>query len=589
MTESLITQHIDLWTSSIEAKSTAGRGSKNKFDLYGIKKLRELILELAVRGKLVPQDPSDEPASILLEKIAAEKAQLIENKQIKKSADFPMILNDELPCELPNGWEWASIGFLSVQITDGVHHTPTYVPAGIPFISVKDIDGEKISFSDCKYISVEQHTEINKRCNPELGDILICRIGTLGRATIVNTTQPFSLFVSVGLLKFIQNYISPKYIHKVLHSPLLKSQYDKIKVGGSHTNKLNLGDIPKLMVAVAPLAEQHRIIAKIDELMALCDQLEQQTRTSIDAHATLVDTLLETLTNSADAAELEQNWARISEHFDMLFTTEQSIDALKQTILQLAVMGKLVRQDPTDEPASVLLEKIAAEKAQLIKDKKIKKEKPLPPISDEEKPFELPQGWEWCRISHATFSTDYGLSEKTSKNVDGVPVLKMGDVQSGCILLGGQETVPNNTDGLPGLYLKKDDLLYNRTNSAELVGKTGIFNGDDDKFTFASYLIRIRTLKNGFFPTFFNMNMCSPLFRVYQINPLIKQQCGQANVNGTLMKNMLIAIAPENEQLRIIKKYNQLMDLCNKLTSIVQKSKKIQLLLTESIVDEELN
>lgn len=132
--------------------------------------------------------------------------------------------------------------------------------------------------------------------------------------------------------------------------------------------------------------------------MSLCDQLEQQSLTSLDAHQQLVETLLGTLTDSQNAEELAENWTRISEHFDTLFTTEASVDALKQTILQLAVMGKLVPQDPNDEPASELLKRIAQEKAQLVKDGKIKKQKPLPPISDEEKPFELPDGWEWCRI-----------------------------------------------------------------------------------------------------------------------------------------------------------------------------------------------
>ena len=131
--------------------------------------------------------------------------------------------------------------------------------------------------------------------------------------------------------------------------------------------------------------------------MALCDQLEQQTESSLLAHQTLVETLLNTLLN-ADQNSFDQAWERIAQHFDILFTTEHSIDQLKQTILQLAVMGKLVPQDPNDEPASVLLEKIATEKEQLIKDKVIKKQKPLPPIGDDEKPFELPVGWKWVRL-----------------------------------------------------------------------------------------------------------------------------------------------------------------------------------------------
>lgn len=172
--------------------------------------------------------------------------------------------------------------------------------------------------------------------------------------------------------------------------------------------KLSLNSIKHTCIPIPPLEEQEYIADKVDELMALCDQLEQQTEASIEAHQVLVTTLLDTLTNSADADELMQNWARISEHFDTLFTTEESIDQLKQTILQLAVMGKLVPQDPSDEPAAELLKRIAEEKAQLVKEKKIKKQKALPPIAEDEKPFELPSGWEWCRLDDICFGITSG-------------------------------------------------------------------------------------------------------------------------------------------------------------------------------------
>ncbi len=246
--EKLITDHIDIWSSALQTRSTAGRGSNGKIDLYGIKKLRELILELAVRGKLVPQDPSDEPASELLKRIAAEKAELVKLGKIKKQKPLPEISEDEKPFELPVGWEWVRLGDLTSKITDGVHHTPKYLNEGVAFISVKDIDGNKISFNNCKFISREQHEEINQRCNPEKGDLLICRIGTLGRVTIVDTDRPFSLFVSVGLIKTLLNAFSVDYLHKAFYSPCLLSQMEEIKVGGSHTNKLNLGDIPNLLI-----------------------------------------------------------------------------------------------------------------------------------------------------------------------------------------------------------------------------------------------------------------------------------------------------------------------------------------------------
>ena len=185
------------------------------------------------------------------------------------------------------------MGNLAIQITDGTHHTPNYVKKGVPFISVKDIDGEDVSFKECKYITEEQHREINTRCNPQVGDILICRIGTLGRVTLVNKEQPFSLFVSVGLIKFIQHLYIPRFAHITLHSPLLLNQYEKIKVGGSHTNKLNLRDLPELVLPIPPIAEQYRIVAKVDELMSICAKLKLNINKAQTSQLNLADSIVE--------------------------------------------------------------------------------------------------------------------------------------------------------------------------------------------------------------------------------------------------------------------------------------------------------
>jgi type I restriction enzyme, S subunit len=583
--ETLITDHLDQWTTALKRKSTAGRGSSSKVELYGIKKLRELILELAVRGLLVPQEPNDEPASELLKKIATEKAKLVKEGRIKKEKSIEKMPPEKALYALPTGWAFEQLGKLSIQITDGTHYTPTYVASGVPFISVKDIDGQTVSFDDCKYISQEEHVAINERCNPEEGDLLICRIGTLGRATIVDTPKPFSLFVSVGLLKFVQHLYTPRFTHIVLKSPLLVRQYEEIKAGGSHTNKLNLSDLPKLILPVAPLREQHRIVAKVDELMTLCDQLEQQTDASLGAHQTLVETLLSALTTAADHAQFASAWLRIAGHFDTLFTTEESIAQLKQTILQLAVMGKLVQQDPNDEPATELLKKIAAEKAKLVKEGKIKKEKPLSPIEESDQPFKLPRGWQWARIEKATLFSEYGISAKTYESEDGIPVLKMGDIQDGKVLLGGQKKADRDFEGINELMLEDGDLLYNRTNSAELVGKTGIFRGPGNLYSFASYLIRIRCFDSAVQPAFLNANMNSMLFRKTQIEPHLKQQCGQANVNGTIMKNMIIPVAPIEEQTRIIAKLDELMALCDQLKSRLSDAQITQLHLADALVE----
>jgi type I restriction enzyme S subunit len=270
----------------------------NHFDLLldrpeAVDALEQTIRDLAVRGLLVPQDPKDEPASALVDAIRKEKSIWILERKGKREA--PESRNDRLsiPFAAPPGWSWVGPDQIALQITDGTHHTPKYLPSGVAFISVKDIDGSTVSFADCKYISEEEHRAINLRCNPERGDMLLCRIGTLGRPTLVDTDRPFSLFVSVGLLKLPKSQDIRGYLHLVLSSPLLADQYQSIKAGGSHTNKLNLGDIPRLQIPLPPLAEQARIVARVAELRRLCADLRQRLAASQTTQSHLADALVD--------------------------------------------------------------------------------------------------------------------------------------------------------------------------------------------------------------------------------------------------------------------------------------------------------
>ncbi|MFQ2324273.1 restriction endonuclease subunit S [Aeromonas dhakensis] len=572
--ENLITDHLDLWTAAVRPKSSAGRGSNSKLELTGIKKLRELILELAVRGKLVPQDPSDEPASVLLERITAEKAQLVKEGKIKKPKALPEISEEEQYFELPEGWAELRLGAAINVLNGRAYKKHEMLESGTPLLRVGNLfTSDKWYYSD---LELEPEKYIDN------GDL------------IYSWSASFGPFIWNGGRVIYHYHIwkmdifDPNSLDKHFMCLYLDAISASIKASGNGIAMVHMTKekMEQLVIPIPPISEQHRIVAKVDELMALCDQLEQHSESQLAAHQTLVETLLATLTDSCDADELAQNWAQLSSHFDTLFTTERSIDALKQTILQLAVMGKLVPQDPSDEPASALLERIAAEKAQLVKEKKIKKEKPLPAISEDEKPFELPLGWVWSRISESSLFCEYGSSEKTvSELSDGVPVLKMGDIQDGKVILGSHQVVSPKIDDLPNLYLKKGDILYNRTNSAELVGKTGMFDGDDDTYTFASYLIRIRCSIHNIRPEYLTLCMNSPLFRKTQIEPHIKQQCGQANVNGTLMKSMLVSIPPYHEQVLILQKIHELMTLCDQLKSRLQTSQQTQLALAESLVE----
>ncbi|MGJ7167800.1 restriction endonuclease subunit S [Morganella morganii] len=358
--EKLITDHIDIWSSALQTRSAAGRGSNGKIDLYGIKKLRELILELAVRGKLVPQDPNDEPASELLKQIAKERNDLVKNKVIRKPKALEQIALANTPFDLPDGWEWCYLNDIGNW---GAGATPSrsnskYYNGEIPWFKSGELSSDFISDSEEKITELALQ-ECSLRDN-KAGDVLIAMYGaTIGKTSILNvrgtTNQavcactPYSGISNIYLLTVLKAY---------------KRIFIGMGAGGAQPN-ISREKLIATVFALPPKAEQNRIICKVDELMSLCDQLEQQSLSSLDAHQQLVETLLATLTDSQDTKELSDNWARISQYFGTLFTTEASIDALKQTILQLAVMGKLVPQDPNDEPAFELLKRIEQEKAEL--------------------------------------------------------------------------------------------------------------------------------------------------------------------------------------------------------------------------------
>jgi type I restriction enzyme S subunit len=538
----------------------------------GIQKLRGLILELAVRGKLLPQDPDNEPASELLKRIAKERARLEAEGVCKKSKAMPQVGEDEQPFDVPLDWAWACLGQLAMMVTDGTHHTPTYLPSGVPFISVKDIDGSTVSFRDCRYISEAEHKQINQRCNPERGDMLLCRIGTLGRPTLVDTDSPFSLFVSVGLIKLPKSFDLSRYLHLVLSSPCLSAQYDEIKAGGSHTNKLNLGDIPTLRIPVPPLAEQHRIVAKVDELMALCDRLEAEQTDAERAHAKLVETLLRTLTQSTDTYELAANWQRLAEHFDTLFTTESSLDALKQTVLQLAVMGKLVPQDPNDEPASELLKKLPRTKTSLLD------------TEEDEQLFKIPFSWQWTRLgivfsggsgttpSRARHDYFHGGTEHWVKTTD-----LNNDVVTTC-----EELI--TPSAVSDCNLKKyppGTVCVAMYGGGGTIGKTGVLGISSTINQSVFALPPVDQVSSAF--THYYLKSIRGVWMKFAAGLRVA-----ANINGQIIKNMVLPLPPLAEQHRIVAKVDELMALCDRLKADLGESRTRQSRLSATLIESAL-
>ncbi|EOU9537023.1 restriction endonuclease subunit S [Cronobacter dublinensis] len=584
--EKLITDHIDIWSSALQTRSSAGRGSNGKIDLYGIKKLRELILELAVRGKLVPQDPNDEPASELLKRIAAEKAELVKQGKIKKQKPLPEISEDEKPFELPEGWEWSSIQNLCLlENGDRSKNYPnksTLTETGVPFVNAGHLLNGKIDEKEMTFIK-ESHFETLRSGKFLPGDILFCLRGSLGKSALVGNIS--GAIASSLVIVRVYPLVNNKYVHFYFDSPI-SYQFIKKYDNGTAQPNLAANDLARFLIPVPPVDEQTRILGKIDDLMSLCDQLEQQSLTSLDAHQQLVETLLATLTDSQNAEELAENWARISQHFDTLFTTEASIDALKQTILQLAVMGKLVPQDPNDEPASELLKRIEQEKAQLVKEGKIKKQKPLPPVSDEEKPFELPQGWEWCRIIEIAQVGTGATPSRDNPDYWQYPELNW--------VTSGETSLPfifNTAEKISLKAVKETNVsiyspgtliiaMYGQGKTRGQITELCISAGTNQACA-AIQLFNTNEYHRRYIKLFFEKS--------YKDLRNLAAGGAQPNLNLAKVSNTLIPIPPFSEQIKIATKIEELFKVCDTLKSRLQGVQQTQLHLADALTDAALN
>lgn len=575
--QKLMTEHLDLWTGAIASKSSSGRGS-SKIELTGVNKLRELILELAIRGKLTQQSSDDEPAKFLLDRIRARKTILVRSGEIKKQREIPSMREMTRPFSLPTGWEWA-------QLEDVGHDWGQKVPNNdFSYIDVGSIDNLRGKIKEPSILSPNDAPSRARK---------IVKYGTL----VYSTIRPYLQNIAV-----VEDHITPepiastafavihpledmpaRFLLHYLRSPSFVRYVESIQTGIAYP-AINDKQFFSGMVPVPPLSEQHRIVQKVDELMALCDRLEQQTSDQLGAHETLVDTLLGTLTQSENAKDLADNWARLATHFDTLFTTEQSIDKLKQTILQLAVMGLLVEQDAGDEPASDLLRRIKDEKAKLIRDKKLKKQEELPEAGEEEKPFRMPASWLWARLGDYSADIHYGYTASANESLSDFRLLRITDIQDDKV---AWETVPGCeiTKAQADQYLLSEgDILIARTGGT--IGKSYLVENIDVNAVFASYLIRVRKLSSTY-SKYVKIFLGSQMYW----NQLYKASMGtgQPNVNGKALKNLLLPVPPLSEQFRIVRRVEDLLKICDELKERLNQASETRCQLADAIVEGALH
>jgi len=255
-----------------------------------VAELRKAILQLAVMGKLVPQDPTDEPASELLRAIAAEKQQLVKEGKIKQPKPLPDIKPEEMPYELPKGWQWSNIQNISLKVTDGEHATPQRSESGYYLLSARNVTNEGIKLDNVDYVPQHEYERIRKRCNPEIGDILISCSGSVGRIAIVDAND-YVMVRSAALIKHEHNFLMSSFLAYALKSPMVQSQIVEKSRTTAQSN-LFLGKINEILIPIPPLVEQRRIVAKIDQLMALCNALDQQIDAATGKQSALLNAVM---------------------------------------------------------------------------------------------------------------------------------------------------------------------------------------------------------------------------------------------------------------------------------------------------------
>lgn len=576
----LVSDNLELWTSAIERKSGAGRGGSNKVSLYGIERLRALILDLAVRGKLVPQDTREESATKLLARIRSSKPEYLTNHDLPKQRSLTGPI-EQVPFELPDGWIWTRLGDIAAYIQRG--KSPKYSDgSGVYVVSQRCVQWTGLDLSVAKEISQAslENYEPYRFLRPD--DLLwnSTGTGTIGRVITLDEV-PEGLVCDSHVTLVRCPWVNARYLQTWLASDAVYGQIELLAAGSTNQIEWTAQLANGQLVPVPPFSEQHRIVAKVEELMALCDALEVQSTSALESHQTLVETLLATLVNSSDATDLAANWARLETHFDTLFTTEASIDALKQVVLNLAIRGKIVCQDDQDEAARLMLQRLQAEQGNGKRARKITKAT----AGSVEPAFQLPSTWEWSTLGDLALDLRYGTSKKCERGGAGTPVLRIPNVSGGVVNLIDLKFGPLDDRERDDLKLNRGDLLIIRSNgSLEIVGRFAVVPQLEQQTAFAGYLVRARVDQTCILPKYIWYASNSKLVRDSIEGP-IRHGVGLKNLNLTELSSLRIPVPPLSEQHRIVAKVDELMALCDALKAHLTDVAETQKHLADAIVE----
>lgn len=547
----------------------------------GVERLRELVLQLAVRGKLVLQDPDDEPVDDSI--LDDGRARLFESAKVKKPQHPTGVDIETIPYEIPTKWRWLRLGDVAVIVGGGTPRSkePTYWTEedGIPWVTPADMkvaDG-KFVHRGRRDISQAGLANSSAQLLPAHSVLFSSRapIGYVGiNPAPIATNQGFK-----SCVPHVLGFSSYIFLYLKAVGPEISRE-----ATGTTFKEVSGREVSLVPIAIPPLNEQSRIVARVDELMGFLDQLEEAQYARNATRERLRDSALAELRDANSTEEVEVAWERVSQEMHDLFTKPEDVQPLRDTILQLAVRGRLVRQDPTDEPASELVERIAEEKQRLYDAGEIRKPKDLPPIDDDDVPYELPKGWEWVRIDdvcHVGGGLQKSGKRKPVKNI--YPYLRVANVQRGALELDEIKYFELYDGELDRYRLEEGDLLVVEGNgSAAHIGRAARWDGSIPDCIHQNHLIRCRPYRAGierYLLRYLNSPSGMNIMRELAVTT-----SGLYNLSVGKIRRIIVPMPPTSEQSHIVERVDELTRICDALESSLTAAQDLRNRFAESAV-----
>lgn len=512
--------------------------------------LRGLIINLAIRGRLGTRNPADASARALVESAARELGGRRQPRTLDVAARATF--------DLPSGWVWSQPQELGVvsprnKVDDDV--LAGFVPmTNVPTDYRQAVVPDARPWKEIKkgYTHVADGDIAVAKITPCFQNGKSCVMRGLPNGVGAGTTE-------LLVLRAVKGAVEPNYLLLFFKSPDFITRGLGLMTGTAGQQRVPTEYFAAVPVPLPPLAEQKRIVAKVDQLMALCDELEARQTKKRETRTRLTKSALEALAAAEDWDGFDAAWAKVIENFDVLLDSGEKVKQMRIAVRDLAVSGRLSRRDVGP--------RVAADRR--------------------DGPFAVPERWNWVPLGDLVVRTEYGTSQKAHEQPEGVPVLRMNNIQDGRLELASLKYVPATTQNLQALMLLPGDLLFNRTNSRELVGKMAVFR-EREQYTFASYLIRVRLDASSADPEYVNLYFGSGLCRRTQIEPNITCETNQANFNGTKLKEILVPTPSLREQQAIVARVARLMEMCDALELTLRRSEDLAARLTVAAVKQVL-